>query len=81
MKPLGLAPRQHLEHAKETFTEAKKSSAEASTLGSKDQPEARMDPSMPTTFLETCVKLLRDNKAVKGYRSWSPSVQDQGNRA
>lgn len=25
-----------------------------------------MDPSMLTTFLETCMKLLRDNKAVKG---------------
>jgi len=25
-----------------------------------------MDPSMLTTFLETCMKLLRDNRAVKG---------------
>ena len=25
-----------------------------------------MDPSMLTTFLETCMKLLRDSKAVKG---------------
>ena len=25
-----------------------------------------MDPSILTTFLETCMKLLRDNKAVKG---------------
>ena len=25
-----------------------------------------MDPSMLTTFLETCMKLLRDNKALKG---------------
>jgi len=25
-----------------------------------------MDPSMLTTFLETCMKLLWDNKAVKG---------------
>jgi len=46
--------------------ETKKSFAEASTLGSKDQLEPRMDPSMLTTFLETCMKLLRDSKAVKG---------------
>jgi len=51
---------------KETFMEAKKSFKEASTLGSKDQIEPGMDPSMLTTFLETCMKLLRDNKAVKG---------------
>lgn len=25
-----------------------------------------MDPSMLTTFLETCMNLLRDNKVVKG---------------
>jgi len=55
-----------LEHIKETFMEAKKSFMEASTLGSKDQLEPRMDPSMLTTFLETCMKLLRDNNAVKG---------------
>ena len=46
--------------------EAKKSFTEASTFGSKDQLEPRMDPSMLTTFLETCMKLLRDNKVVKG---------------
>jgi len=55
-----------LECTKETFMKAKKSFAEASTLGSKDQTEPEMDPSMLTTFLETCMKLLRDNKAVKG---------------
>ena len=55
-----------LEHAKETFMEAKKSFTEASTLGSKDQPEPRMDPSNLTTFPDTCMKLLRDNKVVKG---------------
>ena len=59
-------PEFDLEHAKETFMEAKKIFAEASTSGSKDQPEPGMDPSMLTTFLETCMKLLRDNKAVKG---------------
>jgi len=46
--------------------EAKKSFTEASTLGSKDHPKPGMDPSMLTTFLETCMKLLHDNKVVKG---------------
>ena len=46
--------------------EAKKSFTVASTLGSKDQPELGMDPSMLATILETSMKLLRDNKAVKG---------------
>jgi len=55
-----------LECVKETFMEAKKSFGKASTSGSKDQPETGMDPSMLTTFLETCMKLLHNNKAVKG---------------
>jgi len=55
-----------LEHACETFMEAKKSFVEASTSGSKDNPESKMDPSMLTTFLETCMKLLHENKVVKG---------------
>lgn len=46
--------------------EAKKSFIEASTLGSKDKLEPEMDPSMLTTFLETFMKLLHDNKALKG---------------
>jgi len=46
--------------------EAKKSFTEASTSGSKDQPEPGMDPLMLTTFLETLMKLLHDNKVVKG---------------
>jgi len=45
--------------------EHKKSFTEASTSGSKDQPEPRVEPSLLTTFLETCMKLLHDNKAVK----------------
>jgi len=45
--------------------EAKKSFVDASTSGSKDIPELEMDPSMLTMFLETCIKLLRDRKAVK----------------
>ncbi|RIU52047.1 hypothetical protein D1615_29770 [Klebsiella pneumoniae] len=59
-------PEFDLERAKETLMEAKKSFTEASNSGSKDQPEPGVDPSMLTTFLETCMKLLRDNKAVKG---------------
>ena len=55
-----------MERACETFTEAKKSFVEASTSGSKDKPNQEMDPSMLTTFLETCMKLLRDSKAMKG---------------
>ena len=43
-----------------------KSFAEASTLGSRDKMEPEKDTSMLTTFLETCMKLLRDAKAVKG---------------
>ena len=56
----------NLEHTCETFMEAKKNFTKASTSGSKDKPEPEMDPSMLTTFLETCMKLLRDSKAVKG---------------
>jgi len=55
----------NFEHARETFREVKKSLAEASTSGSKDKPNQEMDPSMLTTFLETCMKLLRDSKVVK----------------
>ena len=46
--------------------EDKKSFIEASTLGIKDNSKPEMDPSMLTNFLETCMKLLRDNKAMKG---------------
>lgn len=47
------------------FMEAKKSFTEASTSRRRDKPDQEMDPSMLTTFLETCMKLLRDSKAVK----------------
>ena len=56
----------YLEHTQETFMEAKKSFTDASTSGRKDRLELEIDLSMLTTFLETCMKLLRDNKAVKG---------------
>ena len=60
-----------LEHAKETFMEAKKCFAEVSTLGSQNKVQEtstpiEVDPFVLTTFLETCMKLLRDSKAVKG---------------
>jgi len=65
-KSLTKEPEFDLKRAKETFMEVKKSFTEASTSGSKDQLEPRMDPSMFTTFLETCMKLICDSKAVKG---------------
>lgn len=51
--------------------EVKKSFTEASTSGSQDKlPETRapteIDPSILTMFLETCMKLLRNFKVVKG---------------
>ena len=46
--------------------EAKKSFSNASALERKDRLEPEMDPSMPMIFLETCMKLLCDSKAVKG---------------
>jgi len=55
-----------LECTCKTFMEAKKSFIEACTSGSKDNPKQEMDPSMLTTFLETCMKLLHDSKAMKG---------------
>jgi len=58
-----------LEHTRETFMEAKKSFAEASTSRSKDKPDQEMDHSMLTTFLETYMKLLHDRKAMKRFRS------------
>ena len=46
--------------------EEKKIFAKASTSGSQDKQSKGMDPSMLTNFLETCMKLLRDSKDVKG---------------
>lgn len=46
--------------------EAKKSFAEVSTSSTKHQPEPEIDPSMLTTSLETCIKLLHNNKVIKG---------------
>ena len=55
-----------LEHTRETFMEANKRFVDVSTLGRKDRLKPEMDPSMLTTFLETCMKLLCHSKAVKG---------------
>jgi len=55
-----------LERAQKTFIEAKKSFADTSTSGSKDNLEPEMDPSMLTIILDTCMKLQCDSKAVKG---------------
>lgn len=59
-----------LNHAKQTFMEAKKRFVEASTLGSEDKVKetsvlAKVDPLVLTTFLETCIKLLHDSKVVE----------------
>ena len=59
-------PEFDLERAKEALMEAKKSFAKASTLGSKEKIDPKIDPSMLTTFMETCGMLLHRSKAVKG---------------
>ena len=61
----------NLEHAKETFMEAKKIFTEASTSGNKNKfPDTNapieVEPSMLNTFLETFMKLLCDRNVVKG---------------
>lgn len=60
-----------LAHAKEMFMEDKKSFVEASTSGSQKKVQQtnvpiEVDPSILTAFLETCMKLMRDSKVVKG---------------
>jgi len=51
--------------------EAKKNFVEASTSGSQEKKLEtnvlqEVDPSILATFLKTCMKLLRDQKVVKG---------------
>ena len=55
-----------LEHAHEALIDAKKCFIKAFTSGIKDTPKPEMDPSMLKTFLETCMKLLRYSKVLKG---------------
>ena len=55
-----------LNRAQENFIEAKKNFVEAFTLGSQEKPVEEMYPSMITTFLGTCMKLLHDSKVLKG---------------
>lgn len=57
-----------MQRTKEIFMEVKKSLVGASSLGSKDKLSEEIDPSMLTTFLETCMKLVRHSKAVKGLK-------------
>jgi hypothetical protein len=57
--------------AKETFMEAKKSFAKASTLGSQDKVQEtstpiEVYPSVLTTFLKISIKLMCNNKAMEG---------------
>ena len=44
----------------------KKRFVEAYTSRSQEKANEEMDPSMVTTFLETCMMLMRDSKPVKG---------------
>lgn len=46
--------------------EAKNSFTDASTSTRKDRLEPKMDPSILIMFLETCMKLLHNSKALKG---------------
>lgn len=55
-----------LEYACVTFMEAEKRFVEASTLGSRDKPYYEMDPYMFMTFLESCMKVPHDSKALEG---------------
>lgn len=51
---------------RETYLEARESFVEVFTRGSRYHPKPDRDPLMLTTFLETCIKLLHDNRVVKG---------------
>ena len=60
----------NLECPKEKFMEAKKIFVEASTSGSQGKVQetnmrSEVDPSVLTTFLETCIKLLCDSKTME----------------
>lgn len=49
-----------------TNMEARERFMGVSTRGSTDRPKLDREPSMLTTLLETCIKLLHDNKVVRG---------------
>ena len=55
-----------LERTKETFMEAKKSSLMPPLQEAKIDRSRKWTHPMLRTFLETCIKLLHNNKAVKG---------------
>jgi len=46
--------------------EARESFMDVSTRGSRDPLEPTRDPLMMTTFLETCLKFLHNNRVVRG---------------
>lgn len=59
-------PDLEIEQVKGMSKEAQKSFIEVSTPCNRDPIELGMYPSTLTTFLETCMKLLCDNRVVKG---------------
>ena len=64
--------------------EVKKSFVGASTSGSQEKlPETsvptEIDPSVLTTFLETCMKHLCDSKAVKGLKELTNKCSSKEN--
>lgn len=69
----------NIEHVKETVIEVKKSFAEASISRGQDKQSEEMEPSMLTTFLETCMKLLRNIKAMKGLQEFINKCQGKEN--
>lgn len=73
-----------LECTKETFMEEKKSFVEASTSRTQNKlPNTslptKVDPSMLTTFLDTCMKLLCNRKAIKGLEELIKKCVDKDN--
>jgi len=55
-----------LKEGKTRPREAQWGFVKAFTPERRDQMEARVDPSMITTFLETCMKLLCDHEVIQG---------------
>ena len=59
-------PDLEIEHVKGASNEAQKSFMEVTIPSNRDPIKLGMDPFMLTTFLEICMKLLCDNRVVKG---------------
>lgn len=62
----GNLTKEDIRAGRETYLEAGKRFTEVSTPDNRDKPMPDKDPSMLTTLLERCMKLIHDNKAVKG---------------